>query len=201
MANTTNTKFTCKDCGHNQYGLCRKSYAEVRPLQYACPSFQTLDEIKAEREARKQERIRKEEQRLNFILTGLYIMTTASTQILEYFDSQFQDRKAEEKWRFERKRAANEIDRCVQRIRDIYQHSFMVDQTQVMTGNGTREFDAESYDNHEDDARRWCKLLLHHMDGCWQNEGLEEKLLAYYESLPHIGIFEEKDFRHFTTKR
>lgn len=192
---------TCAKCAFNDKHYCVKYNTMLRTTQYACGAFKTKDEYRAEREAKKQERVRKEEQRLNFILTGLYIMTTASTQILEYFDSLFQDKRVEETWRFERKRAANEIDRCVQRIRDIYQHSFMRDQMQVMTGNGTREFDAESYDNHEDDARRWCKLLLHHMDGCWQNEGLEEKLLAYYESLPHIGIFEEKDFRHFTTKR
>ena len=198
MANTTNTRHSCQECGHCQMGLCTKSNQAVHATQYACHRFQTLTQIKEEREARLQARLRKEEQRLNFILTALYISTTASMQLLEYFDAQFQDRKAEANWRFARKRAANEIDRAVQRIRDIYQHNFMADQTQVMTAHGTRPFDVDAYDNHEDDARRWNRLLLHHMDGCWQDDNQEANVLKFYESLPHIGIFEKKDYKHFT---
>lgn len=201
MANTTNTRHTCQECGHCQMGLCTKSNLAVRATQYACHRFQTLTQIKEEREARLQARLRKEEQRLNFILTALYISTTASMQLLEYFDAQFQDRKVESNWRFARKRAANEIDRAVQRIRDIYQHSFMQDQNQVMTKHGTEAFDVEAYDSHEDDARRWNKLLLHHMESSWQDEVKEAQILSFYESLPHVGIFEQKDFRHFTTKQ
>ena len=201
MANTTNTRHTCQECGRCDHGYCTKSHQMTRPTQYACNYFATLEEVKAEREARLQQRLRKEEERLNFILTALYISTTASMQLLEYFDAQFQDRKAEANWRFARKRAANEIDRAVQRIRDIYQHSFMVDQTQVMTKHGKEAFDVEAYDNHEDDARRWNLCLFHHMDGCWQDEAQEARVLKFYEDLPHIGIFEPKDFRHFAKRQ
>ena len=34
----------------------------------------------------------------------------------------------------------------------------------------------------------------------WRAE-CEARILAYYESLTHVGIFHPKDFRHFTTKR
>lgn len=199
--NTTNTRQTCGECGHCDHGYCVKTNTTVRPAQYACHRFQTLTQIKEAREAWRQARLLKEEQRLNFLLTALYISTTASMQLLEYFDAQFQDRKAEADWRFARKRAANEIDRAVQRIRDIYQHSFMQDQTQVMTNHGKAAFDAEAYDTHEDDARRWNKLLLHHMESSWQDDKAEAQILHYYESLPHVGVFENKDFKHFTTKR
>lgn len=201
MANTTNTRHTCKECGHCQMGLCLKSNQAVRATQYACHRFQTLTQIKEEREARIQARLRKEEQRLNFILTALYITSTATMQLLEYFDAQFQDRKAEADWRFARKRAANEIDRAVQRIRDIWQHTFMVDQTRVMTDHGRRAFDAEAYDNHEDDARRWNLCLFHHMDSCWQDNAQEAKVQKFYEDQPHIGIFEPKDYKHFAKRQ
>ena len=201
MANTTNTRHTCQECGRCDHGYCTKSRQMTRPTQYACNYFATLEEVKAEREARRLARLEKEEQRLNFILTALYISTTASMQLLEYFDAQFQDRKAESDWRFARKRAVNEIDRAVQRIRDIYQHSFMVDQTQVMTKHGKEAFDVEAYDSHEDDARRWNLCLFHHMDGCWQDEAQEARVLKFYEDQPHIGIFEKKDFRHFAKRQ
>lgn len=207
MAKKNNTQVSidrvCKTCAlyDPASGYCWKKNEATPGLRYGCESFMTPEEFKADCEARRQERLRKEKQRLNFILTALYISSTATMQMLEYFDDQFQDKKAESDWRFSRKRAANEINRCVQRIRDIYQHTFMEDQTQVMTDHGRRNFDAQSYDNHEDDARRWNKLLLHHMESSWQDEGKEAEVLQFYESLPHVGIFHPKDFNHFTTKR
>lgn len=202
MANTTDTRHTCADCAFFDacYMMCKKTNVATRPTTYACHRFTTPAEWAKVVEEKKKEILRKEEERLNFILTGLYIMSTATVQMLEYFDTQFTDRRIESDWRFSRKRAANEIDRAVQKIRDIYQHTFMEDQTKVMTGHGTHDFDAEGYDNHEDDARRWNKLLLHHLECSWQDEGMEETVLKFYENLPHMGIFHPKDFRHFTTK-
>ena len=201
MANTTNTRHTCQECGHCDHGYCQKYHQMTRATQYACNHFATSAQIKAEREARNKARLQKEEQRLNFILTGLYIVSTSTMQLLEYFDAQFIDRKTEANWRFARKKAANDIVEAVEKIRRIYQHNFMQDQMSVMTGHGTRAFDAEAYDNHEDDARRWNKLLLHHMESSWQDEEAEARILSFYESLPHVGIFEPKDYRHFTTKK
>lgn len=193
----------CKTCAFHDpaSGYCKKKNEATPSLRYACDYFMTPEEWEAYKEARKQERLQKEEHRLNFLLTGLYIMSSATALMLEYFDTQFQNRKIESDWRFARKRAANEIDRSVQRIRDLWQHNFMQDQTQVMTAHGTRAFDADAYDNHEEDARRWCKLLLHHMETTWQDEAKEAEILAFYEKQPRVGIFVDKDFRHFTTKR
>lgn len=207
MAKKNNTQVSidrvCKTCAlyDPASGYCWKKNEATPGLRYACESFMTPEEFKADCEARRQERLRKEEQRLNFILTALYISSTATMQMLEYFDDQFQDKKAEADWRFSRKRAANEIDRAVKKIRDLYQHNFMVDQTQVMTNHGKEAFDAHAYDSHEDDARRWNKLLLHHMESSWQDEAKEAEILSFYESLPHVGIFEPKDYKHFITKR
>lgn len=194
---------TCQSCAHFDpvSSMCKKTFEYTMAIRYACRRYITPEEWKAECEARRQARLEKEEQRLNFILTALYISTTASLQLLEYFDTQFKDKQTEADWRFSRKRAANEINRAAQRIRDLYQHTFMEDQTKVMTGHGTHAYDVEAYDSHEDDARRWNRLLLHHMDGCWQDDAQEANVLKFYESLPHIGIFETKDYKHFTPIR
>lgn len=193
----------CKTCAlyDPASSYCKKKNEQTPGIRYACEDFRTPEELKAESEARRQARLQKEEQRLNFILTALYIQSTAAMQMLEYFDVQFIDRKAEANWRFARKKAANDIVDAVEKIRRIYQHNFMQDQNEVMTKRGTQAYDVEAYDNHEDDARRWNRLLLHHMDGCWQDDNQEAHVLSFYENLPHIGIFETKDYKHFTPIR
>ena len=164
---------TCGDCAFNSVGYCMRNRMAVKPINYACRHFVTPEDRKAELEARKEERLKHEEMRLNFILTAMYIQSTALMQGLEYFDAQFQDKKTESDWRYSRKRAANEIKRSVQKIRDIYQHTFMEDHMQVITGHGTREFDVQAWDTHEEDGRKWNLLMYHHMDTAWGDEAAE----------------------------
>jgi hypothetical protein len=169
----------------------------VKPINYACHYFMTQEDRAAELEAKKQERLKKEEQRLNFILTGMYIQATALMQGLEYFDAQFANKEIEADWRFSRKRAANEIKRAVQKIRDTYQHTFMEDHMQVMTGHGTQAFDVEAWDNHEEDGRKWNLILYHHMDTSWGDDRAEADIVNFYEKRHHYGIFTPNDYRHW----
>ena len=197
MAKTIDTRHTCKDCGFFQNGFCVKTNQQTRAIMYACGRFRTMEQLAQEAAARKAELTKKEEERLNFILTGMYIQATALMQGLEYFDTQFSNKQAEADWRFSRKRAANEIKRCVQKIRDTYQHTFMTDHMQVMTGHGTRDFDVEAWDAHEEDGRKWNLILYHHMDTSWGDETAEADIVNFYEKRHHYGIFTPNDYRHW----
>lgn len=195
---TTTTKLhTCRECAYNNAAYCMRNRMAVKAINYACRNFMTVEDHKAMIERKKEERIRQEEMRLNFILTAMYISATATVQQLEYFDMQFTNKEVESDWRFSRKRAANEIKRCVQRIRDIYQHTFMEDHTKVMTADGTEAFDVKAWDTHEDDGRMWNLLLYHHVDTCWGDEKAEKKALQMYEGMPHLGIFTPRDYSHW----
>ncbi|MBR5834253.1 MAG: hypothetical protein IKY48_06740 [Bacteroidales bacterium] len=201
MSRKVSIERTCKDCAFNDCGVCRKINLAVSPLQYACSRFMTKAEWDAFVEQRKQERYRREEHRLNMLLTGLIISSTSTQMLMEYFDKEFTDASVERQWRQERKKAAREIMRLCQRIRDIYQYSFFKDQMQVMTASGTQAFDYVAYDSHEDDARRWTRRLLYDLDRSWGNDDTEDKIDEFYQSLPDNNTFDERDYRHFTTKR
>jgi hypothetical protein len=67
-----------------------------------------------------------------------------------------------------------------------------------MTAHGKKAFDAEAYDNHEQDARHWALNLLYHLDRCWQNEEMEQRVHEMYKALPDNGIFDIKDYKHFS---
>lgn len=138
MANTTNLQYTCGECTFRNHTYCVKSRLNVRPGQYACAAFMTDAEYKAHREEQKEKAMQKQELRFNFLLTALEISATSTQQIMEYFDSLFTDHMVERDWRRERKKAARDIRQAAERMRSIFQHTFMVDQMQVMTGHGER---------------------------------------------------------------
>lgn len=198
MANTTDTRHTCGECTFFNHGYCVKTRMAGTPqFQYACPKFMTDEEYKAERERAASEAERKNEIRFNFILTALEISATSTQMIMEYFDSLFQDKMVERNWRQQRKKAAKDIVQCAERMRSLYHHTFMVDQMNVMTGHGEREFDVNAFDSHEEDARNWALKLFYDLDRCWQDSGKDKQVIDLYKSMQSIGAFEQRDFNHF----
>lgn len=200
MANTTDTRHTCSQCTFFNHGYCAKLRMRVPKIQYACDRFMTDAEYIAEREKVKNEQMEKNERRFNFLLTALEISATSTQMIMEYFDSLFQDHMIERKWRFDRKKAAKDIRAAAERMRQVFQHSFMQDQMNVMTGHGEREFDVTAYDNHEGDAAMWTLKLLYDLDRCWQLPEHDKIILDTYKNMPDNQSFIEQDYRHFTRK-
>lgn len=105
-------------------------YDPTPSIRYACEDFRTPEEWTKEIEDKKKELMRRNEERLNFILTAMMISATSTQMFLEYFDTQFKDRQSESDWRFKRAQAAKEILKATERIRNLYQHNFMEDQTE-----------------------------------------------------------------------
>ena len=207
MTKKQNTKVSiervCQTCAHfdKPSSMCKKPVEHTMALRYACERYQTPKEWAKEVEERKRELMAKNEERLNFILTAMMISATSTQMFLKYFDAQFKDRASESDWRFKRAQAAKEILKATERIRSLYQHNFMEDQMKVMTSHGTRPFAVEEFDNHEADGRYWSLCLCHQLDTCWQDPEAEADIIRQYEARPHLGIFFDKDFKHFTTKR
>lgn len=207
MAKKKNNKVsierTCQNCAHFDAptSMCKKTCEHTFAIRYACDRYQSPEEWAAYVEERKKETMRKNEERLNFILTAMMISATSTQMFLEYFDAQFTDRQVESDWRFKRAQAAKEILKATERIRSLYQHNFMEDQNRVMTAHGTQPYDVQAYENHEADGRYWSLCLCHQLDTCWQDPEAEADIIRQYEARPHLGIFFDKDFKHFTTKR
>ena len=207
MAKKKNTQVsierTCETCAFfdKVSSYCKWRNEQTMKLMYACDWYKTPQEWAQEVEKKKKELRQKNEERLNFILTAMMISATSTQMFLEYFDAQFLDQKAESDWRFKRAQAAKEILKATARIRNLYQHNFMEDQTKLMTARGTKPFNAEEFDSHEADGRYWSLCLCHQLDTCWQDPEAEADVIRQYEARPHMGIFFDKDFKHFTTKR
>lgn len=189
---------TCGKCVFRDGGYCLKNRMLVREMQYACEGFKTPEEYRAEREAAVNKRIEQEEVRLNFIVTAMSISAVCTQMFLEYFDDQFQSEDLKKTWRFERKKAASEIIAACNRIRSLYNNTFMKDQISAFTDE---TFNVERYDLHDEDARSWCLKLLYDLDRCWQNDEADQKVFDLYESFQDNGMFLPEDYKHFAKRK
>lgn len=197
MANTTNLQHTCGECTFRNHNYCVLSRLNVRPGQYACNKFMTDAEYEAEREKRNSELMARNERRLNFILTALEIAATSTQQIMEHFDNLFADQMVERNWRFERKRAAKDIRALAERMRSIYQATFMQDHMTAMTSHGKRPFDVEAFDSHERDGRNFALKLFYDLDRCWKDDEKDKAVIDLYKSFPDNECFLQQDYNHF----
>ena len=134
---------------------------------------------------------------LNYILTAMCNTATATQMFLQDFCSFFEKTKEESKWRFERKKAANEISKSAERIESLHAQFFQEDMNKVYTDHGKKEFDVESYDNHDRDAYEVCRLLMLYIDRCWGDENAANKVIACLEGMPTGNIFTEKDIERY----
>lgn len=192
---------TCGQCTFFNSNYCMKNKLPVRVVNYACNKFMTDEEWKELVQKRADEKVKANERRLDYILTALMISANSTQMMMERFDSLFADHMVERKWRFERKKAANDIRALCERIRSIYAHTYMVDSVTVCTAGGKQAFDEEKYDNHDVDARNWCLKLLYDIDRCGCSDEAEEKIMTTYEELPENGCFFPEDYKHFANRR
>ena len=191
---------TCSNCVFYDKQFCLKENRMVAGVQYACTGFQTPEEYRAEREAAYKKRIEQQEVRLNFIVTAMSISAVSTQMFLEWFDRQFNEEDLKTTWRFERKKAAREIVAACDRIRSMYNNTFMKDQIGAFTKEDDKTFDPVRYDLHDEDARSWCLKLLYDLDRCWQNDEADQKIFDLYKSFPDNGMFFPEDYRHFTKR-
>ena len=167
---------------------------------YACPDFVTQKEAEERRKKQAQIRAAKVERMLNYILTAMCNTATATQMFLQDFCSFFENKKAENKWRHERKKAASEITKSAERIESLHAQFFQEDMNKVHTDHGNKPFDVEAYDNHARDAYEVCRLLMLYIDRCWGDENAANKVIACLEGMPTGNIFTDKDIERYRMK-
>lgn len=189
----------CQECADSdrECTKCLSKGIRISKVTYACSDFKTPQEALEKKKKEATIRAAKVERMLNYILTAMCNTATATQMFLEDFCSFFEQTKEESKWRFERKKAANEICKNAERIESLHAQYFQADMNKVFTDHGKKDFDCEAYDNHDRDAYEVCRLLMLYIDRCWGDEAAANKVIACLEGMPTGNIFTDKDIERY----
>ena len=115
----------CKDCARfNGKDWCLLQKSATRAINYGCKYYISHQKL--------EEQLKKEQayldalngQRVNYMLTLMFAMVTASYQIMAKGEAMLGAWIGGKEWRFERKRALKEMLRSISKIQDLYSTYF-----------------------------------------------------------------------------
>jgi hypothetical protein len=110
-------------------------------------------------------------------------------------------RKADRNWIANLKRANKAMISNIDGARKQYQHFVMPILNKVFFDQEKREYDVESFDDHQSDATELAHLVLRYFDVAFLNEANAQKVIGLMKTMDSCGVMEDKDFNHYNFRR
>ena len=211
-----------RQCSHCVYGashtMCAKLHIPISKYQYCghCQHFMT-DEEKLMQEAREAvARLEKEERKVNHVLTMMLNMIEAGMLFMEDFESRVDKeykraemrgtgdakvRKADKAWISTISRSFKAIKKDLESIRRQYTHFFEPLLNKVFLDKETGEYDAQQYDDHQQDAHELARIMMKYFDKSYLSYENADKIESFIDSIEGCGVMEAEDYKRYYLKR
>lgn len=174
----------------------------TRAINYGCRYFISPKKL--------EEQLKKEQayldalngQRVNYMLTLMFAMVTASYQIMAKGEAMLGAWIGGKEWRFERKRALKEMLRSISKIQDLYSTYFEKDHIQLMTNYGQEDFDAHAYDGFQMFSGDLLMLGLTYFEHGYRNNEVLHQIIEHIRtSYPNqLNLFPPEFVKQFEIK-
>lgn len=206
----TNSNLDCTYCSALKKPIAKYMYAGL------CKHFETDEEriIRQTRDAL--ERLAKEEKKMNHILTLSLNSMEVAMLYLEDFSSRIETeykraeakgtgdpkvRAADRRWIYEMKRANKAMTKHLEGARKQFQHYVMPTLNKVFYDKETKEYDIQSYDDHQQDSFELAKLMLMYFEVAYNNKKNSDKIFTTMEKMESVGVMEEQDINRYNFNR
>ena len=193
----------CKDCARfNGKDWCLLQKSATSAINYGCKYYISHQKL--------EEQLKKEQayldalngQRVNYMLTLMFAMVTASYQIMAKGEAMLGAWIGGKEWRFERKRALKEMLRSISKIQDLYSTYFEKDHIQLMTNYGQEDFDAHAYDGFQMFSGDLLMLGLTYFEHGYRNNEVLHQIIEHIRtSYPNqLNLFPPEFVKQFEIK-
>ena len=211
-----------RQCSHCIYGashsICAKLHIPISKYQYCghCQHFIT-DEEKLVMEAKEAvARLEKEERKVNHVLTMMLNCVETGMLFMEDFESRLNKeyrraeikgtgdpkvRKADKAWVSMVSRAFKAIKKDMESIRRQYTHFFEPLLNKVFMDKETGVYDAQQYDDHQQDAHELARIMMKYFDKSYQSYENADKIESFIDSIEGVGVMEKDDYKRYYLRR
>lgn len=205
-----NSNEDCTFCSALNKPLARWMYAGL------CKHFETDEERIIKQTREHLARLAKEEKKMNHILTLSLNSMEVAMLYLEDFSSRIETeykraeakgtgdpkvRASDRRWISEMKRANKAMTKHLEGARKQFQHYVMPTLNKVFYDKETKEYDIQSYDDHQQDSHELAKLMLMYFEVAFNNKKNSDKIFTIMEKMESIGVLEEKDINKYNFNR
>lgn len=208
----------CSQCVHSneECSRCNKIGMPITRVSYCglCPHWMTHEQKMIADTRAAMERHRKEEKKINHLLTMCLNTLDASMLFLEDFASRVEReykvaefrgvgdakvRKADRNWMSQLKRAEKSMTQLIEGVRKQYQHYIMPIYNKVFMDG--EQYNVKMYDDHQQDSAEVAHFILRYFDVAFLNDENANSLLNIMKGMSSYGVMEDKDINHYNLRR
>ena len=181
---------------------CRLHKHATKAINYGCNSYITEEQL-AERLKKEQDFLdSKDAVRVNYMLTLMFAMVSASYQVMVRGETMLGKLIGGKDWRYERKKALNDIMSAIEKIQTLYSTYFEKDYIQMMSDYGREDFEQYTYDGFQMFSGDLLMLGLTYFEHGYRNNEVLHQIIEHIRtSYPNqLNLFPPEFVKQFEIK-
>lgn len=188
-------------CINEKKDWCQLHRHSTSAINYGCKTWLTKEHLE-EKLKEKQAYLDSENGvRVNYMLTLMFAFVSAAYQIMIRSESIMGELIGGKDWRFERKKALNDIMSDISHISSLYSTYFEKDYIQMMSNYGQEDFDGKKYDGFQMYAGDMLMMGLTLMEHCYHNNAIIHEIIGEIRTRPHdLNLFMPEFVEQFRIK-
>lgn len=177
-------------CINETKDWCQLHRHSTRAINYGCKTWLTQEQLDAKLAAKQAYLESEKGIRVNYMLTLMFAFVSAAYQIMTRSEAILGELIGGKQWRFERKKALNDMMSAIEKIQTLYSTYFEKDYIQMMSDYGREEFDGKKYDGFQMYAGDILMVGLTLMEHCYHNNALIHEIIEEIRQRPHdLNLF------------
>lgn len=188
-------------CINEKKDWCQLHRHCTSAINYGCATWLTKEQLD-KKLAEKQEYLEAENGvRVNYMLTLMFAFVSAAYQIMTRSETILGELIGGKEWRFQRKKALNDMMSDINHISTLYSTYFEKDYIQMMSDYGRKEFDDKKYDGFQIYAGDILMLGLTVMEHCYHDNALIHEIIKEIRQRPNdLNLFMPEFVEQFKIK-
>lgn len=188
-------------CINEKKDWCQLHKCTISAINYGCKNWLTQEQLDARLKAKQAYLESEKGIRVNYMLTLMFAFVSAAYQIMTRSESILGELIGGKQWRFERKKALNDIMSAIEKIQTLYSTYFEKDYIQMMSDYGREEFDGKKYDGFQMYSGDILMMGLTLMEHCYHNNAIIHEIIGEIRKRPHdLNLFTPEFVEQFRIK-
>lgn len=177
-------------CANDKKDWCQLYRHTISSINYGCKSWLTPEQLEVKIKEKEAYLEAEDGVRVNYMLTLMFSFVSASYHIMTRSETILGELIGGKDWRFERKKALNDMMTAISKIQTLYSTYFEKDYKQLMSNYGREKFNHKKYDGFQMYAGDILRVGLELMERCYHHPELIQEIIVDLRKRPNdLNLF------------